>query len=245
MDPADAPFVALSAITGLAVGSFLTVVIERIPRGQSIVRPRSACSRCGRQLAFRDLVPVLSWLLLRGRCRWCAEPIPAFYPLVEVVAAAGWGYAAFRFGQTPIFILASILFSALMAVTVMDHRYHVMPGGVLAGGVGIAALVALITGVTPWTRGLAGALLCSGLAWAAAARSHGGIGAREVWLAALLGLSLGWRLGLLAMGLAAVLGGAALLLARVQKRPTALAPVPFMAAGALVALFWGDVLLGR
>src|SRR5436309_6749414 len=114
-------------LLGLAVGSFLNVVIYRVPRKESVVRPRSRCPGCGTQLADRDNIPVVSWLLLRGRCRTCGEPISARYPLVELGTAALFVAAALRFGAdwaVPGFLL---FFASLLAISLTDLEHYIIP----------------------------------------------------------------------------------------------------------------------
>src|SRR4051812_18121571 len=94
----SAVFVGLVSLLGLLIGSFLNVVIWRVPRGESIVSPPSACPRCGKEISARDNIPVVSWLLLRGRCRGCQEPISVRYPLVELGTAVLFGLTAWHFG---------------------------------------------------------------------------------------------------------------------------------------------------
>src|SRR5947208_15897384 len=111
---------AASALVGLAVGSFLNVVIYRVPRKESVVRPRSRCPGCGTQLAERDNIPVVSWLLLRGKCRTCGEPISPRYPLIELLTSALFVGAALRFGVDWVLPAYLVFFASLVAITFID-----------------------------------------------------------------------------------------------------------------------------
>lgn len=236
------------AALGLVAGSFLTVVIERVPRGASVVWPRSSCPHCGRPIAARDLVPVLGWILLRGRCRRCAAPIPATYPLVEAVTALAWVAVYARFGPTWAFAQGAVLLTLLVAVTVIDLRHHLIPNRLLLAGAAVAGPLTLGAGLVPWADALLGAMTCGGLLLAVAVLSRGGMGGGDVKLGALLGLVLGWRLGLLALAVGFVAGAlvaSALLLSGRKRRRDAIAFGPFLAAGAAVALFSGHAVLHR
>ncbi|MBV8303130.1 MAG: prepilin peptidase, partial [Acidimicrobiia bacterium] len=118
-------------LVGLAVGSFLNVVIYRVPRKESVVRPRSHCPGCGTQLAERDNIPVLSWLILRGRCRTCGEPISVRYPLLELLTGALFVGAALRFGLDWVLPAYLVFFASLVAITFIDLEHYIIPNRVL------------------------------------------------------------------------------------------------------------------
>jgi hypothetical protein len=117
----------LLAVFGLAVGSFLNVVIVRVPAGESLFHPPSKCPLCQAPLAKKDNIPVVSWLLLRGRCRSCQEPIPAGYPIVELANAVLWVVAGLRFGATWPLVPYALLFSVLLALSVIDLELYILP----------------------------------------------------------------------------------------------------------------------
>src|SRR5437870_13300245 len=141
---------AVCGVLGLAVGSFLNVVIHRVPRKESVVQPRSRCPRCGTQLADRDNVPVVSWVLLRGRCRTCGEPISPRYPLVELATAALFVAVALRFGAdwaVPAFLL---FFASLLAISLIDLEHYIIPNRIvyptLFGGFALLVVAAAAGG---------------------------------------------------------------------------------------------------
>src|SRR3972149_10027207 len=143
LTPATWPVGALVRVVlfGLAVGSFLNVVILRLPEGRSLWRPASACPGCGPALAWHDNVPVLSFLALRGRCRTCGMAISWQYPLVEIVTAAVFLLAWLELGPTVDFVVAAVFLAALVAITGIDLRHPILPDvislpGLLAGLVG-------------------------------------------------------------------------------------------------------------
>jgi leader peptidase (prepilin peptidase)/N-methyltransferase len=166
-------FAAVAALLGAVVGSFLNVVIHRLPRGESIVRPGSRCTSCGRAIRPFDNVPVLAWLWLRGRCRHCGARISARYPLVEALTAALFAALAWRFGPTPPALLWMAFGAALLAAAAIDLDHRVIPDEISLGGLAVglslapaARVLAGSTGaVAAWSQAAGGALLGGGLLW--------------------------------------------------------------------------------
>jgi len=165
-------FAAAAALVGAVVGSFLNVVIHRLPRGESIVRPGSRCPACGRAIKPWNNVPVLAWLWLRGRCRGCGARIPARYPLVELATAALFAAVALRFGATPTAPLWMAFAAALLAAAAIDLEHRVIPDEISLGGlaVGLTLMPAahVLEGVAArgaFIHAAVGALLGGGLLW--------------------------------------------------------------------------------
>lgn len=247
-------FSAGAGVLGLAVGSFLNVVIWRVPRRESVLSPASRCPRCETPIRRRDNIPVVSWLLLRGRCRSCGVPISVRYPLVELGTAALFAALAWRFAARWELAGFLVLGATLVAVAVIDLTHYIVPNRVLfpavVGSVPLLAVAALADGAWgAYARALlGGAAAFSGLL-AVHLVSPRGMGMGDVKLAFLLGLYLGWLgWGYVALGLflgfllgAAV--GAALVLAgrRTRKEPVPFAP--FLASGTVLALLWGGPIL--
>jgi leader peptidase (prepilin peptidase) / N-methyltransferase len=242
-------FVAVvSGILGLAIGSFLNVVIHRVPAKQSVVRPPSRCPRCEREIAPRDNIPVLSWLLLRGKCRHCGEPISARYPLVEMATAALFVAGGIRFADSWALPAYLLLFASLLAISVIDLEHYIIPNRIvyptLFAGAGLLAAAALLEGEPSRIRDAA---IGSLGAWFALLVVHfiqpGGMGFGDVRLAAVLGMYLGWldlELVLLGMLLGILLGavlGVLLVVTRIRGRKDAIPFGPFLAAGAVIAIF--------
>jgi leader peptidase (prepilin peptidase)/N-methyltransferase len=184
-------------VAGLAVGSFLNVVVYRVPRGESIVRPRSHCPSCERAIAPRDNVPVVSWLALRGRCRHCGAPISPRYVVVEALTGLLFALAAARVG--PAFGLAATLaaFGALVALSAIDLEKLVLPKKVVYPSLLIVAALLVVAAATAhtWTR-LGVAAICAGawfaLFFAINLAAPRALGFGDVRLSLLLGLLLGW-----------------------------------------------------
>lgn len=227
---ADLPVTALVmlGVSGLAVGSFLNVVIVRLPAGQSLLRPRSKCPECEVAIRPADNIPVLSWVLLRGRCRSCQEPIPAGYPLVELSNAALWVAAGLRFGTSWALVPFLLLFSTLLAQSVIDlELYRLLDRitfPVLGASVVLVGLASVIEGEPGRALlAVAGAVGYFVFLFVPAFIYPKGMGLGDVKLAALMGLYLGWIhpvLCLYALICASVLGlvaGIALYFARGRK----------------------------
>ena len=236
--------VAAFAAPGLAIGSFLNVVASRLPLRRSLVSPRSACMSCGVEIAARDNIPLVSYLLLRGRCRSCAVRIPLRYPLVELVTAALVVGCGFRFGLGAYTLLAAAFCIVLVVVSAIDLEHRIVPNRIVLP----AACVALVAQTVrePSVEWLAGAFGASLFLLIAALAYPGGMGMGDVKLALLLGAVLGRDV---AAGLMiALLAGLVLSVVLLATRGTAARKLkvpfaPLLAVGAVAALFAGDGLL--
>lgn len=253
MSAALAALVVLAAVVGLAVGSFLNVVVHRVPAGASVVRPPSACPACASPVAARDNVPVLSWVLLRGRCRSCAARISARYPLVELATAGlfaavtAWAAHEGRWALLPVLLYLAAVGLALALIDLDVRRLPdaiVLPAyPVTAALLGLAAVVEHDGAAA--LRALAGGLLLYGLYFALAVARPGGMGFGDVKLAGVLGAVLGYAgWSALAVGAfsAFVLGGlvgVALVASGVLRRRGHLPFGPFMLVGAALGVVAG------
>lgn len=248
-----ASFLVAVVVLGLIVGSFVNVVSHRVPRGESVVRPRSRCPRCEKEISPRDNIPVVSWLLLRGRCRGCNEAISIRYPATELATGALFASAALRFGIVPELPAFLVLFAALAAVTATDFEHRLIPKRIVwpTYGLGVLLLsVAALVGREPLRLATmaAGSLIAFGLLFVIHLISPRGMAFGDVRLAALLGLFLGWLgVGQVGLGLFAgfVAGGAAgvIALALGHSRKSALPFAPFLALGTVVSVLVGQPIL--
>jgi leader peptidase (prepilin peptidase)/N-methyltransferase len=241
--------VALFSGLGLIFGSFLTVVIGRLPRGESIVRPRSRCPACGAEIRARDNIPVLSWVLLRGRCRACGERISTEYPLVELATAALFAAAAVLVDPIYAASLAAPFLGIMLAIAVIDARHRVVPNRIVYPSLALFAMAIVVGdlaggGVEALDAGLGLALYGVPLLLVAVAVPQG-MGMGDVKLAALIGLVLG-SFGLSYVGVAAGVGvigggiGALVALAVLGAGRKDQIPFgPFLAGGAVVAILLG------
>jgi leader peptidase (prepilin peptidase) / N-methyltransferase len=236
---------------GLVFGSFLTVAIHRVPAGESLVRPRSRCPSCGTPLRNVDNIPLLSWLMLRGRCRSCGARISPVYPLTELACAGLFVAVALRFEDLWQVALLAPFLGLLAAISVIDVRHHripnrlVYPAMLLSGAFVVVAdlagghLDAIDAGIGFVAYGV-GLLIVALIAPA-------GMGMGDVKLAGLIGLvvgSLGLELVAVAAGLGILLGGVGAIVALLSGagRKTKVPYGPFMAAGAALSVFFGEAI---
>jgi leader peptidase (prepilin peptidase) / N-methyltransferase len=241
--------IALFAVLGLIFGSFLTVVVHRVPRGESVVRPRSRCPRCGSEIRPIDNVPVVSYVLLRGRCRRCGARVSPEYPLTEL--ATGILFAAAAAVHRDLFVAGVVapFLAVMVAVGLIDARWRIVPNRIVYPAV-LVALGALSVGHVAGApvdavRGLIGLALYAGPLFLVALVVPHGMGMGDVKLAALIGLVLGSLglayvavaagVGIVVGGLGAIVAMAVFRLGRKQHIPFG----PFLAGGAAVAALAG------
>jgi leader peptidase (prepilin peptidase)/N-methyltransferase len=232
---------------GLMIGSFLTVVAHRVPEGQSIVGPRSVCPGCGTQIAARDNIPVLSWLMLRGRSRCCGERISARYPLTELALGVLFVLIALvlrdDLGELA---LGCVFASTLVAVTVTDLERRIIPNKILAVSALIGLALALATDPAGVPERLIAALAAGGLLFLAALAYPRGMGMGDVKLIALMGLYLGSSVApamLIALAAGSVVGIVMMARHGAAARKHAIPFGPFLALGGIVALLVGPELI--
>jgi leader peptidase (prepilin peptidase) / N-methyltransferase len=231
----------VSLAPGLALGSFLNVVAARVPRRTSIVSPASACMECATPLAWRDNIPLLSWLLLRGRCRHCGTRISALYPAVELATAVLVAACVLDFGLSGRMVVAALFCAVLVAVTATDLTHRIIPNRIVLP----AAVVILVaqTALEPSPQWTLGALGAAGFLFAAVLAYPAGMGMGDVKLALVMGVALGKAVPVaLMLGMLSALVPAAILLARhgSAARKMGIPFGPFLALGSVVALFFGE-----
>lgn len=245
------------AVLGLLVGSFLNVVIARVPEGHSIVTPASACPRCGAELRWRDNIPLLSWFLLRGRCRSCKLPISVRYPIVEAtnallwIALAWWALAVP--GRISLLPLLLVLASAGLALAAIDIKHHRLPDVIVLPLYPVTAIGLLLSQLID-SQGHWPAALCGAAIWGITVgglwliTSGRGMGLGDAKLAPVLGAVTGWigiaeaAIGLLAAFALGAIAGVGLIAAGRSKRRSRLAFGPFLLGGALLGVLFGALL---
>jgi len=208
------PFlILLAGVVGGVFGSFLNVCILRwgAEPKQSVVRPPSRCPRCGAGVAWYDNVPVLSWLLLRGRCRHCGEPISIQYPLIELTTALIWALMVWRAGPTIEALRGAVFGTVLLGIAMTDARAYIIPDELTWGGLGLGLLFALAGGVQALGQALLGASVGFGLLWLVGAAGswmlkQDAMGGGDIKMMAMVGTFLGWQGVLLTIFLGALLG---------------------------------------
>jgi leader peptidase (prepilin peptidase)/N-methyltransferase len=240
----DYALAAFAFAPGLALGSFLNVVAARVPLRRSIVRPPSSCMSCGHRVRWYDNIPLVSWLVLRGRCRDCSTRIPWVYPAIELVTALLIAGCVFAFGVTGKAAVAAFFCAVLVAVSAIDAEHHIIPNRIVLP----AAVVVLVanTALTLSPQWAIGAAAASGFLLAAALVYPAGMGMGDVKLALLMGAALGTTVSVaLMLGMLAAMVPAIAILAKHGKagRKMGLPFGPFLAIGSVVALFWGHDLL--
>ena len=240
--------ICYAAVMGLLLGSFLNVCITRWPAEQSVVRPRSRCPRCGNLIAWYDNIPVVSWVWLRARCRRCALPIPAMYPLVELATAAIWVWAAWQYGATIEMLRAAVFVTILLGIAMTDAREFIIPDEFSVGGAVAGLLFALLGGALAPLDALIGAILGLGLLWIiawAAEKLMGqeAMGGGDIKMMAMVGAFLGWSGVLLTLFLGALLGTLIFLPVKLAGREPKVPFGIFLAIGALACWLTGDQLL--
>ena len=238
---------ALLAVFGLVVGSFLNVCIHRLPRGGSIVNPPSRCPSCGRPLRWFDNVPVLGYVVLRGRCRACGEPISLMYPAVEVATAALFLLQYWHVGWQPLLVVRVAFSGAMVVLFVIDLRHRILPNVITVPGIVVGLLASLV--VEPgWIDALIGFAVGAGSLLAISEayyriRGEEGLGMGDVKMLGMIGAFLGWQLMLVTLLLASLLGSLAGLAVMALRRGDARYALPlgsFLAIAAIVATVAGE-----
>jgi leader peptidase (prepilin peptidase)/N-methyltransferase len=242
--------IAYGALLGALIGSFLNVCILRwgAEPKESIVSPRSHCTRCGKGLAWYENVPVLSWVLLRARCRGCGEPISIMYPLIELVTAGLWAYMVWRHGLTLEALRGAVFGTILLGIAMTDARNYIIPDEFTWGGLALGLLFSLGGGWPGLATALVGAAVGFGLLWLVGSIGtwwfkEDAMGGGDIKMMAMVGAFLGWQGVLLTIFLGALAGSlifVPLLLAGQKK----LVPFGiFLSIGAAVTYAIGGALI--
>jgi leader peptidase (prepilin peptidase) / N-methyltransferase len=242
----NAALAAFALAPGLAVGSFLNVVAARVPLRRSVITPRSACMSCGTELDWYDNLPLASYVLLRGRCRWCKIRISALYPAVELVTALLVVACVWKFGLSGDAAIAGFFCAVLVAVTATDLTHRIIPNRIVLPAT--VVVLAAQTAIHPSPVWVLAALGASGFLFAAALAYPAGMGMGDVKLALLMGAALGKTVSIAMLGgmLFALVPSLYLLARHGQKaRKMGIPFGPFLALGSVLALFAGHWLLAQ
>jgi len=240
----------LLGVLGLVVGSFLNVCIYRLPRGQSVNWPGSRCTTCDRTLSWYENVPVVSWVVLRGRCRTCGERISVMYPIVEMITAVLFIAGYFVYGWTPLLAVRLAFACAMVVLFVIDLQHYLLPNIITVPGIVIGFVLSFF--LPPgWKASLIGLIAGGGVLFAIAEawyrlRGIEGLGMGDVKMLAMIGAFLGWKLVLVTLVLSSfagsLIGIGAIALGRGGMK-SALPFGTFLAVGALVAAVAGDAIV--
>ena len=231
-------------VFGIVIGSFVNVLIYRIPKRENIAIEQSHCMNCGHKLKWYDLVPLFSWLFLRGKCRYCKDKISIQYPLVEAINGIGYVLIFVMCGLNLSSILYSLCFSMLVAITVIDWRTYEIPLG-LNIAILTLGIIQCVLDYGNWKLYLIGMVSVSGFLFLLLILTGGrGMGDGDVKLMFAAGLLLGWKKIILALIIGCILGSIIhLILMKVSKKGRMLAFGPYLSAGILLAILFGDQLI--
>jgi|SRR5579862_263500 len=238
-------------ILGTLIGSFLNVCIFRLPANESIVSPPSRCPACGTSVRYRDNIPIISYLLLRGRCRACGSPISPRYPAVEALTGVLFVCVLYRFGPLPAVAVYASFVAALIVVSFIDLDHQIIPDVISLPGIAVGLALSALGYGPPLLDSAVGVLVGGGLLWGVAIGYHAvtgreGMGGGDIKLLAMIGAFLGWKNTLVTLVLGSLGGalvGIGLILLRGDDSRVPIPFGPFLALGALGALFFGDPLL--
>ena len=248
------PFLLVAAgLFGLTVGSFLNVLTHRLPRGESIVTPSSHCPACGARVRPADNIPVLSWILLRGRCRVCRAPISLRYPALELANGVLWVFVALRAQDWGELLGGAFLCTACLVLLAIDAEFQILPDRITLSGLALGLVLSFFTATRSPFSALAGAALGAGGLFLVAflyerIAGHEGMGLGDVKMLGMIGAFLGPAGVLLTVLLSSVTGslvGLVLIAAAGGDRKMRLPFGVFLALGAIAAFFFGEGLLGR
>ena len=246
----DAVSIVVAGAFGAIVGSFLNVCIYRLPLGKSVVWPGSACARCGRPLAWFENVPVVSYVLLRGRCRTCGDRISLRYPTVEAITAAMFALGWWYYGPGVLLASRLVLGCALIVLFEIDREHQILPNVITLPGIAVGFAFSLFA-EPGWVSSLAGIVVGGGTLLAIAygyyaLRHEEGLGMGDFKMLAMIGAFLGWRLTLLTLMMGSLGGsivGMALILLKRGGMKSALPFGTFLALGAALAATVGPVVV--
>lgn len=249
MDPL---ILAYTFIFGTLIGSFLNVVVYRLPREESLSFPPSHCPSCSNRLQFYDLVPIFSYLFLRGKCRSCGEKISLRYPIVEVVTGLLFLWTVYTFGFTLTALGYILIIALLIPIFLIDYDHSIIPDH-LNLGIFVVAIMIFISGVSLGENGwndllfqIFGLLAGGGFFFLIAVVTNGAMGGGDIKIMAALGFLFGLSHTLVLMFFSFILGGiisSLLLLFKIKKRKDYIPFGPFICLAALITIFWGDAII--
>ena len=238
----------ISIIFGALVGSFLNVCIFRLPKEESIIWPGSHCPHCKKPIKFYDNIPLISYLLLKGRCRYCKGSISLQYPLVEGITALSSLFLIIKFGPSLSYLFYSAFVAALIVITVIDLYHQIIPDAISLPGIGVGLLASLLIPEITFSNSLIGILLGGGSLFIVATFyqwlfKREGMGGGDIKLLAMIGAFLGWKAVLLTILLSSLIGSMTGILMMVVKGKDfkyAIPFGPFLSLGAVISLFYGE-----
>ncbi len=237
--------------TGACIGSFLNVCIYRMPAQKSVVSPGSACPSCGHQLSWWENIPLLSYVILRAKCRQCKSPISIQYPIVEFINGVFYVLIWFKYNEAVPALIYCLFFSALLAVTVIDLKHYIIPDSISVAGIPAGIAASFFLPQLNWVDSLLGIVIGGGIlylvAWGYyAITKREGMGGGDIKLLAMIGAFLGWQAVPAVIFFSAAAGtviGVAMMLISNKDRHYALPYGPFLAGAAVFYLFFGHEII--
>ena len=238
----------IAGLFGAVVGSFLNVCIVRLPSEQSVVSPRSRCPKCGRPVGWQDNIPIISWLLLGGKCKGCREPISTLYPLVELAVTLLWAGMALHYGLSLEALRGALFGTLLLGIALTDAREYIIPNEFTWGGLIIGLVLAAAGGLDVFIQAAIGAAVGFGLLWLVGvvgtwAFKEEAMGGGDVKMMAMVGSFLGWQGVLLTIFLGALAGTAIFLPLTLMGRKKQVPFGVFLAFGAAITYVVGPSLI--
>lgn len=241
------PGLGFASLLGLIWGSFFNVCIVRIPQDKSVVRNRSHCQSCHKSLKWYHNIPVLSYVLLGGKCAFCKAPISLQYPLVEILSAVFFAYLWWIYGWSPSWLCYTVFVSMLLIITVIDLKHMIIPDELSLSGIVLGLVSVFFTGDIVWWESLLGAALGGGIFLGIALlyeklTKQEGLGGGDIKLLAMIGAWLGIQSVLIVIIISSALGslvGLSLILTKRKNLKTAIPFGPFLAIAAILYLLWG------
>lgn len=242
----DLTYSIIFFILGLILGSFYNVVGLRVPLKKSIIYPNSHCPRCEKELAPMELIPVLSYFLIGGKCRNCKAPIPKLYPFIELLTGVLFMYTYLYFGWSNELVVSFLLISLLSIIIVTDLRYMIIPNNILLVFLVCFLIYRILSPLDPWWNPYVAAFGASLFLLAIAIITKGGMGGGDIKLFFVIGIALGFPNVLLTFFIATIIGALVgiigILLGKVKKKQ-AIPFGPFIAAGAILSLLYGEQII--
>ena len=231
---------------GAAIGSFSNVCIYRLPKKLSIISPPSQCPNCGKNISPFDNIPIISFLILRGRCRYCQSPISWRYPIVELITGLIFLSLYLNFRISPQFFIYALLCTSLIIIAFIDLEHKIIPDVITLPGIIIGLTLSLTMPHITLINSIKGLLIGGGLFYAIAIISRGGMGGGDIKLIAMVGSFLGWKNVLLTIFLGSLFGsivGIVLIILKKKNRKDMVPFGPFLSLGAIISIFFGRDLI--
>jgi leader peptidase (prepilin peptidase)/N-methyltransferase len=244
----NAAVALVAGLFGLTLGSFLNVCITRLPAELSVVTPRSRCPRCERQIAWYDNIPVVSWLVLRARCRGCGERISALYPIVELLTGVAWAAMFWRLGLSVGAVAGALFMTLLLGIAMTDAREYIIPDEFTIGGLVAGLVLAAIGGTADLTQAILGAGVGFLLLWLVGAGGtwlfkEEAMGGGDIKMMAMVGAFVGWQGVLLTVFLGALAGTIIFLPLTLLGRKKLVPFGVFLAVGAAITYWLGPAIM--